>query len=138
MSWPAVNSSASEMTWTSEVVLSIEMVSLPVGGMITRIACGSTIRRSVAARLMPSAWAASVWPSSTDWMPPRTISAMYAASLRPRPSRAAVKVGIRVLVDSDQNSGPNGMPIDRFGHRAPRKFQNTSCTSTGVPRKIQM
>ena len=64
------------MTTTSEVVLSIEMVSLPVGGMITRMACGSTIRRSVWARDMPSAPAASVCPSSTDTSPPRTISAM--------------------------------------------------------------
>jgi hypothetical protein len=32
-------------TMPREVVLSIEMVSLPVGGMITRMACGSTIQR---------------------------------------------------------------------------------------------
>ena len=38
---------------SSEVSLSIAIVSLPVGGMITRIACGSTIRRIVAPRLMP-------------------------------------------------------------------------------------
>ena len=55
---------------------SIEIVSLPVGGMITRIACGSTIRRSVCSRDMPSDWAASVWPSSTEMIPARTISAM--------------------------------------------------------------
>ena len=41
------------ITLTSEVVLSIEIVSLPVGGMITRIACGSTIRRIVCRRVMP-------------------------------------------------------------------------------------
>ena len=64
------------MTLTSEVVLSIEMVSLPVGGMMTRIACGSTIRRMVCSRVMPSEWAASDWPSSTEMMPARTISAM--------------------------------------------------------------
>ena len=58
------------------MVLSIEIVSLPVGGTITRIACGRTIRRSVCIRDMPSAEAASVWPSSTDRMPARTISAM--------------------------------------------------------------
>ena len=34
----------------SEVFLSIEIVSLPVGGMITRIACGSTIRRMICSR----------------------------------------------------------------------------------------
>ena len=40
----------------SEVSFSMVMVSLPVGGTITRIACGSTMRRSVLPRLMPSAW----------------------------------------------------------------------------------
>ena len=61
---------------TSEVFLSIEIVSLPVGGMITRIACGSTIRRMICRRVMPSDCAASVWPSSTEMIPARTISAM--------------------------------------------------------------
>src|SRR4051794_7221954 len=61
---------------SSDVSLSIAMVSLPVGGMITRIAWGSTIRRMVVPRLMPRALAASAWPGSTDWMPARTISAM--------------------------------------------------------------
>ena len=54
------------MTTTSEVVLSMEIVSLPVGGMITRIACGSTIRRSVWPRVMPSALGGLALPSSTD------------------------------------------------------------------------
>ena len=45
-SWP-------EMTATSEVVLSIEMVSLPIGGMMTRIAWGSMIRRIVSAEGHP-------------------------------------------------------------------------------------
>jgi hypothetical protein len=58
------------------VFLSIEMVSLPVGGMITRMACGTTIRRSVCSRDMPSDEAASVCPSSTEMIPARTISAM--------------------------------------------------------------
>ena len=64
------------MTLTSEVFFSIEIVSLPVGGMITRIACGRTIRRIVCSRVIPSACAASVWPSSTEMIPARTISAM--------------------------------------------------------------
>jgi len=54
---------SSDVTGTaisSEVSLSIAIVSLPVGGMITRIAWGSTIRRMVFPRLMPSALAASV------------------------------------------------------------------------------
>src|SRR4051812_8440561 len=59
-----------------EVSFSMAMVSLPVGGMITRMACGRTIRRIVVPRLMPNAPAASVCPGSTDWMPARTISAM--------------------------------------------------------------
>ena len=62
-------SSKYAMTTTSEVVLSIEIVSLPVGGTITRIACGSTIRRRVCVRDSPSAPAASLCPWSTDWMP---------------------------------------------------------------------
>ena len=52
------------------------MVSLPVGGTITRIAWGRTIRRITRGRLIPRAWAASVWPWSTEMMPARTISAM--------------------------------------------------------------
>ena len=66
------------------------IASLPVGGTITRIACGNTTRRRVRARDIPSAAAASVWPRSTDWMPARTISDMYAASLRLSPRIAAV------------------------------------------------
>ena len=52
------------------------IVSLPVGGMITRIAWGSTIRRVVLCVDMPSACAASVCPLSTDMIPARTISDM--------------------------------------------------------------
>ena len=43
-----------------ELVFSIEIVSFPVGGMITRIACGSTILRMVSRRVIPRACAASV------------------------------------------------------------------------------
>src|SRR6266581_556753 len=39
---PRVNSSGTDATKASDVVFSIEIVSLPVGGMMTRIACGST------------------------------------------------------------------------------------------------
>ena len=48
---------------------------LVIGGMITRSACGSRIRRVVWRRLSPSAAAASAWPRGTDWMPARTTSA---------------------------------------------------------------
>ena len=60
----------------SEVSLTMAMVSLPVGGTITRIAWGSTIRRMVRPGGIPKAWAASIWPLSTDRMPARAISAM--------------------------------------------------------------
>lgn len=89
MSWAARSRSKYCTATTSDDVLSMLMNSLPVGGTITRMACGRTTRRMVCVRVMPSACEASVWPSSTDWMPARTISAMYAPSLRPRPSRAA-------------------------------------------------
>lgn len=61
---------------TSDEVFSMLMNSLPVGGTITRMAWGRTMRPMVFVWDMPSACAASVWPSSTDWMPARTISAM--------------------------------------------------------------
>ena len=66
----------SAMALTSDVVFSIEIVSLPVGGMITRIACGRTMRRIVSSRVIPRLCAASVCPSSTEMIPARTISAM--------------------------------------------------------------
>jgi len=47
----------------------------PAAGTMERIACGMTIRRRVRRLPMPSAWAAWVWPASTDRMPPRTTSA---------------------------------------------------------------
>src|SRR5690606_13726681 len=61
---------------TSAVSFSMAMVSLPVGGMMGRIAWGMTIRHRVWPRVSPSAAAASVCPRSTDRMPARTISAM--------------------------------------------------------------
>jgi len=69
------SSSVNGTAITSEVVLSIEIVSLPVGGTITRIACGSTMRRRIVPSFMPRALAASFWPWSTLSSPARTISA---------------------------------------------------------------
>ena len=54
----------------------IAMNSLPVGGMITRNAWGSTTLRIFWPYVMPSASAASPWPPATDWMPARKISVM--------------------------------------------------------------
>ena len=44
---------------TSDVVFSIEITSLPVGGMMMRIACGITILRIVLPQVRPRAVAAS-------------------------------------------------------------------------------
>ena len=93
-----------------DVFLSIEIVSLPVGGTITRIACGSTILRSVWPRVMPIDCAASVWPSSTAMMPPRTISAMYAPSLSAKPSTAAVNWVMSTFALPSHTVGRPGMP----------------------------
>ncbi|OJU83923.1 MAG: hypothetical protein BGO11_15150 [Solirubrobacterales bacterium 70-9] len=71
-----MSNSCAAMTLTSEVFFSMPMNSLPVGGMIVRIACGRTTRRIVCQRLRPIEDAASSWPWSTELSPPRTISAM--------------------------------------------------------------
>ncbi len=77
MAWSWKNSSVvSGIADTSEVSFSIAVTSLPVGGTITRSAWGRVTRRRISPRPMPSAWAASVWPLSTDSSPARTISAM--------------------------------------------------------------
>ena len=67
----SVNGTAS----TSDVVLSMPIVSLPVGGMMMRMAWGKITRRMIIERFMPSALAASSWPGSTASRPARTISA---------------------------------------------------------------
>ena len=64
------------MADSSDVSLNMAMVSLPVGGTMTRIACGRMMRRIAWVLLMPSACAASIWPLSTLMMPERAISAM--------------------------------------------------------------
>ena len=105
---------------------------------MTRIACGSTIRRIVSSRVIPRACAASVCPSSTEMIPARAISAMYAASLRPSPSNAAPNCVITVFGSVWNQDGPNGTPSDSEFMTAGRLNQNSTCTRTGVPRKNQM
>ena len=99
---------------TSEVVFSIEMTSLPVGGMITRIDCGRMIRRIVWNQLIPSAVAASSWPRFTESRPARTISDMYDASFSPSPMTASVKVFSAALVSKENHGFMNGMPMSMF------------------------
>ncbi|MNG42066.1 hypothetical protein D3C85_1268880 [compost metagenome] len=56
-------SSQTPITDTSELSLSMAMNWLPVGGMITRKACGMITRLRVLNGLMPSAREASHWPT---------------------------------------------------------------------------
>src|SRR5664279_2447072 len=112
------STSATPMYLAIDVVLSIEMTSLPVGGRITRIAWGNTTKRSVWPRVMPSDVAASVWPSSTAISPERAISDMYAASFSPNATRAARK-GVKVETDEKcrKVTCKKGMPIVMTGKR---------------------
>ena len=61
---------------TSAVSFIRAMKSLPVGGMMTRVAWGRTTRRIRCAYDIPSASAASACPCPTDWIPARKISVM--------------------------------------------------------------
>jgi hypothetical protein len=64
------------MTLTSEVFFTIEITSFPTGGMITRIACGNTMRMNIVVGRIPSAIAARVCPRGTERMPARMTSAV--------------------------------------------------------------
>ena len=61
---------------------------------------------------IPSAWAASVWPSSIDGMPARTISAMYAASDSARPSSAATNA-VRIVLALTPKNRPSKLIPNR-------------------------
>ena len=71
---PVEKISGTAMAKSSDVVFSMAMNWLPVGGMITFSAWGSTMRRRALALVMPSARAASRWPGSTESRPERMIS----------------------------------------------------------------
>ena len=73
------NSKLYGMAVTNDVVFSMLMNSLPVGGMMTRMAWGSTVRRMVMAHDMPSATEASVCPSGTELIPALMISTLTSA-----------------------------------------------------------
>ena len=101
------------------------MNSLPVGGMMIRIACGTITRRRILGRVMPRARAASSWPGSTDSNPARMISDMYAASFKESAMKAA-------------RNGLNQLPANT-GHSCGNAFQmKSNCRSVGVARKIQL
>src|SRR5689334_16536627 len=105
MLFAAWMSSRNAITDAIEVPLIMLMKLLPVGGMITRIAWGSTTLLSVVSGVMPIDLAASVCPSSTLLRPARTISAMYALSLSPRPSSAATNAVMTTFVGTENSIG---------------------------------
>ena len=106
------------------------MNSLPVGGMMTRIACGRMVRRIVRPHATPSALEASASPSGTDEMPARTISAMYAASFMARPTTASQNAEYRTIVSSNRTNcrSVNGIPNWTWRYRVKIRPQNSSCT----------
>src|SRR5471030_2857829 len=63
------------------------------------------------------------------------ISAMYAASFSAKPAIAAVSGVIRSLVFQLMYSGPNGTPSTTRGNNVDMLYQNSSCTSSGVPKE---
>ena len=69
------------MTLSTLESLMLTMNSLPTDGRILRMACGRTTVVIVCQWVMPMACAASNWPLSTETMPPRMISAIYAPVL---------------------------------------------------------
>ncbi|CAM5572807.1 hypothetical protein SALBM217S_05689 [Streptomyces griseoloalbus] len=60
MSCTEYSRSCTASTLTMLVPFRVPMSMLPAVGTMERIACGTTIRRSVRRLLSPSAWAASV------------------------------------------------------------------------------
>ena len=120
-------------TTTSEVVFSMLMTSLPVGGTITRIACGSTIRRSVCVRLHAER-VRGLGLALVDRQQAGTqISAMYAASLSPSPSRQGVELGPVVLVTDELR--PEGCPATaREGARMIQTAAGRSAACRGRTR----
>ena len=142
---PSTAARCTRTTLASEVFFSIEITSLPVGGMITRIACGSTIRRIVWIRDMPSDCAASDCPSATEMMPARTISAMYAASLRRdaedrrdegRDQRVAVRADDRRAAERNAQIDlriQRGDEIPEQIWRAAGSRGRTRCTASSTP-----
>ena len=73
--WVAKNSTKPMMNMT-EVSLMLMMKLLPIWGMMLRKAWGRITWTMVWKWVMPMALAPSVWPGSTEMMPPRTDSAI--------------------------------------------------------------
>ncbi len=121
----AVRISCSEMIDASDVSFSSVMNSLPVGGITIRIACGTTTRRRMRRRDIPSARPASSCPGSTESRPARMISDMYAPSFSESAMNAAMN-GVNQLC---------AKPVQSCGSAYQMK---KSWSSVGVARKIQL
>ena len=70
--------SLTEMTAPSDEYLMSWTKLAASGGRVSRMACGSTMRKKVWAGERPRTCAASRWPFGTAWMPARYASAMKA------------------------------------------------------------
>ncbi len=72
------------------------MKLFPIWGMMLRSACGRITLVMVCTCVMPMDLATSVWPESTDMMPPRTDYAMYAPVLMETPTMAATQIDVNL------------------------------------------
>ena len=79
-----LTSSGKPMTDRMEVSFTVMMNWLMMLGIIVRIACGMMIFRIVVQYGRPRDRPASICPMSTDWIPARMISAMYAPQFSAR------------------------------------------------------
>ena len=109
--------------------MSIEIASLPVGGMITRIACGSTIRRIVCRRVMPSD-AGRVGLALVDRDDPGADDLRHVGALvEPEPEdRGCERRDQRVGVGVDERRA------ERDAERRSSGTARRGCTRTGAAR----
>src|SRR6185312_10066611 len=84
--------SDSPITEPSAVPLVMAMVRLVSGGIVRRMACGSTTEPSVCAKVRPVERAASHWPFGTAVMPAQKISSANDISTRLRLAQVVPKV----------------------------------------------
>ena len=113
------------------------MISLPVGGTITRIACGSTTRRMTCSRVMPEGCGGlGLALVDGEDSGPHDLGHVGAFVERQREQRAGERL-IRMFVSSDQKCGPNGTPSETALMNWLMVNQKMICTSSGVPRKNQ-
>ena len=101
------------------------MNSFADGGMTMRTACGTTTRRRICRRVIPSARPASSWPGSTESRPARMISAMYAASFSDSATHAA-------------RNGVNHEPAKTGQSCGSASHTKMSWSSVGVARNSQL